>query len=483
MESTETPQRAAARKAADELDALVRIDTVFADLYHQRARELLAPHLCEADFRALARAQTEADLLPDRIRGAMGIQDWKVVQELSARLATIKRRLQDTQEIRAVAQRVYDLDDVLVDPFSPGLRALAGVPASGLPGLRDAGLRRLEQVRALDPGWSELYQLRAKALRGVPVDGGEEMPAAQGGGPVQLEAQALAALARGDLKAVQEISERLQRGAGAVAGAAGAAGGGPGRGSPGHDGRIHDLTHVFPERVVQEAVRIGLAPIHMESIRLEVDELFRNAWRPRPAGAEGEAGGTVRLSVSLPAGVPEALRDHLEMYLDRPFVNSGGGRYLPPLGDEDLLVEDFDETPPGSPPANPALLALLGLDRRTGQSRVRIERALLENGNRVVEKAGLDPRAFRLVCVPPDVYVRIGVKRNWGTQPQWTHMDGFMLQNRKWLALAGGDTRFGGVYDLVGLGRENDLENLTTRFAVVQRRRLSAWPLPAPVPG
>ena len=480
MESTETPQRAAARKAADELDALVRVDTVFGDLYHQRARELLGPHLGEADFRALSRAQTEADLLPDRIRGAMAIQDWKMVQEQSARLASLKRRLQETQEIRAVAQRVYDLDDVLVDPFSPGLRALAGVPSGALPGLRDAGLRRLEQLRAVDPGWSEVYQSRAQALRGVAVDGGDGMPAAEDGAPVQLETQALQALARGDLKAVQEISERLQRGAGRTPPTAG---GGPGRETPGRDGRIHDLTHVFPDRILQEAVRLGLAPVHMRSIRLEVEELFRNAWRPRPAGSAGEGGGPVRISVSLPSDVPEALRDHLEMYLDRPFVNSGGGRYLPPLGDEDLLVEDFDEPAPGSPPANPALLALLGLDRRAGLSRVRIERALLENGTRVVEKAGLDPRAFRLVCIPPDVYVRVGRERNWGTQPRWTHMDGFMLQNRKWLALAGGDTRFGGVFDLVGLGRENDLENLTLRLAVVQRRRLSAWPQPAPIPG
>ena len=99
MESSETPQRTAARKAAEELHALVHLDTVYGDQYLRRARELLAPHLGEADFRALARAQTEADLLPDRIRGAMGIQDWKIVQELSARLATLKRRLQETAEI------------------------------------------------------------------------------------------------------------------------------------------------------------------------------------------------------------------------------------------------------------------------------------------------------------------------------------------------------------------------------------------------
>ncbi len=472
MESSETPQRTAARKAADELQALVRTDTLFGDLYLQRARELLGVHLGEADFRALSRAQTEADLLPDRIRGAMGIQDWKVVEELSARLATLKRRLQETQEIRAVAQRVYDLDEVLIDPFSPGLRALAGVPASGLSGLRDAGLRRLDQLRGLDPGWGEFYASRERSLRGAPVGADEEGPTTQGGSSQDLEAQALQALARGDLKTVQEISARLQKASGAVAAA-----------TPGglrHDGLAHNLTHVFPDPILQSAGRIGLAPVHMESIRLDVEDLFRNAWRPRAAGANGEAGGPVRLTVSLPTDVPEALRDHLEMYLDRPFVNSAGGRYLPPLGDEDLLVEDFDDPAPGSPPVNLPLLELLGLDRRAGLSRVRIERALLANGIRVVEKAGLDPREFRLVCIPPDVYVRVGMSRGWGTQPQWTHMDGFMLQNRKWLALAGGDSRFGGVFDLVGLGRENDLENLTARFAVVQRRRLSAWPVPAP---
>jgi hypothetical protein len=468
MESSETPQRTAARKAADELHALVHIDTVYGDMYLRRARELLAPHLGEADFRALARAQTEADLLPDRIRGAMGIQDWKIVQELSARLATLKRRLQETAEIRVVAQKVYDLDDVLVDPFSPGLRALAGVPSSALPGLRETGLRRLDQLRALDPAWEQLYASRERALRSVPVNGGDEAPAAQSGTPARLHEQALQALARGDLKTVQEISVKLQNAAGAPQEA-------PERR---HDGRVVDLTHVFPDEIVEKAGRLGLAPVHMKSSRLGVEELFRNAWRPRTGGAEDASSGALRLSVTLPADLPEALRDQLEMYLDRPFVNSGGGRYLPQLADEDLLVEDFDEPAPGSQPANRALLEALGLDRRSGLSRLQIERALLENGSRTVEAAGLDPVAFRLVCIPPDAYVRIGVARGWGTQPHWTHLDGFMLQNRKWLALAGGDTRFGGVFDLVGLGRENDIENLTARFAVVQRRRLCAWPSP-----
>ncbi len=479
MESFETPQRSAARKAADGLQSLVHVDTVFADLYLLRARELLAPHLGEADHRALSRAQTEADMLPDRIRGAMGIQDWKVVQDLSARLSSLKRRLQETQELRSVAQRVYDIDEVLVDPFSPGLRALAGVPAGGLPALRDSGLRGLELVREADPAWSAFYAAREQSLRAAPVDGGEPAPNDPGAGPVMLESQALQALARGDLQAVQEISARLQRGEGAAEARGGK--GAPGRdGDPGRDPRAHGLTLVFPDEVIRTAGRLGLAPVHMESIRGDVEELFRNAWRPRGTGEEGAGGAPVRISISVPADLPAALRDQLEMYLDRPFVNSAGARYLPPLGDEDLLVEDFDEPAPGAPPPNRPLLEALGLDRRAGLGRNRIERALRESGVAVVRAAGLDPHRFRIVCVPPDVYVRVGVRRGWGNQPQWTHLDGYMLQNRKWLALAGGDTRFGGVFDLVGLGRDNDLDNLVARFAVVQRRRLSAWSVTEP---
>lgn len=43
------------------------------------------------------------------------------------------------------------------------------------------------------------------------------------------------------------------------------------------------------------------------------------------------------------------------------------------------------------------------------------------------------------------------------------------------LALAGGDVRFGGLYDLLGVGREYDSDRLVARFAVVHRERMVAW--------
>ena len=37
------------------------------------------------------------------------------------------------------------------------------------------------------------------------------------------------------------------------------------------------------------------------------------------------------------------------------------------------------------------------------------------HGARILEKElGLDPRVFRLVCIPPDVYVRLGEAEGWG---------------------------------------------------------------------
>jgi hypothetical protein len=42
-------------------------------------------------------------------------------------------------------------------------------------------------------------------------------------------------------------------------------------------------------------------------------------------------------------------------------------------------------------------------------------------------------------------------------------------------ALAGGDVRFGGLYDLLGIGRDYDTDRAMARFAVVRRERMVAW--------
>jgi len=87
---------------------------------------------------------------------------------------------------------------------------------------------------------------------------------------------------------------------------------------------------------------------------------------------------------------------------------------------------------------------------------------------------GLDPRAFRIVCVPPDVYMGVGPSRGWGTREEWTHFDGYQVREKeRLLALVGGNARFGGIADLCGISPSDARDNTVVRLAVVRRERLA----------
>ena len=50
-----------------------------------------------------------------------------------------------------------------------------------------------------------------------------------------------------------------------------------------------------------------------------------------------------------------------------------------------------------------------------------------------------------------------------------------IMANTDRRALAGGDIRYGGIYDLLGISNSYDSERIIARFAVVQRQRLAIW--------
>ena len=179
----------------------------------------------------------------------------------------------------------------------------------------------------------------------------------------------------------------------------------------------------------------------------------------------------------LPADTPEALERRMQLFALHPLVNSGGARFLPSLVAEDFLVEDFSEPEKGMDAPGSAVLSALGFSQRNELTRVQIEQALFEHGSRIVEQnLNLDARLFRLVCIPPDLYLRLGLSRGWGQEQIWTQLDGYqVMRDRKLRALAGGDVRFGGVYDLVSIGVNYETERIIVRFAVVQRQRMCAW--------
>lgn len=451
------------------------IDTVYRDVYVRRARALLELVLPEAEFEALGQQRAALAGLPARIAHALEAGDWDVVKELSQRADVLKHAVNDGAARLDVARRVYEAPHVRLDPFSPGLQPFTGIPAREWPALGTRALELLDMLARHDPDLGQFYAARRRAFQArrdtaslAPQrDEGVMAPA----DPLDAARQALKA---GDMKRLAALADTLgaasRRGSSQSSPAAGSE-----RPVAGLDSCPELQPVVHSTETLTRARRLGLAPRHMEP-RKELASLRQYAWTPW----SDERGHAEPARLALPSGAPPTLRDGLAVFMTHPLVNSGGARYLPGLLAEDVLVEDFLDPVDGQAPSVSDLLKGLGLSRRAGVPRVVIEQALLLHGARILdEELGLDPHVFRLVCIPPDVYARLGEAEGWGRQPFWTHFDGYLIRrvdgHVRLQALAGGDVRYGGLYDLLAVGRDYDSDHLLTRLAVVQRARMVAW--------
>lgn len=459
-------------RLAEGLVEAALVDTVYGDLYLQRARDFLEPALSEAEFASLQRLETEALNLPNRISVAMKQANWIEVKELSSRMSSLKRTLEEKENLRKLGEKIYKPGEPSLDPFSPGLQGLArgGDPQALLKQLS----AKLEQLQRADPEWQGFYAARRSAMAAVKRYS-SEAPKEEDLSGSQLENKVFKALESGDFAQLEKLAARMEREEGGTERASGP--------SWSFVGKTSVLTFQFPPEVVNRARGLGLSPMRMGAdsralLNLSPEELaplYRHLWYPTFTDEISQGAGLLKKEIPLPADTSAAFREFVELFALHPFINSGGARFVPFLAEEDVLVEDFDEPGPGTALPVSALLSALGLEDRRGLSRILLEKVLLDHGNTIIRDIGLDPRMFRLVCIPPDVYGRVGHQKGWGRQQLWTHFDGYMvMQNRKLSALAGGDVRFGGLFDLVGISREYDSDKIIARFAVVQRRRLEA---------
>ncbi len=449
-----------------------RIDTLYRDLYLQRAADLLRPQLSFEDYRLLQRMQVELLSLPNEIRNAMERGQWPQVQELSAKYKSMQQEAEARRLLQDLGKAVYATEEIPLDPFSPGMQALAGTTVRALPELRQKGVRRLESLITGDLPWREFYAGRKSALTALALSADSAAETAEQPTAANLQQEAIEALESGNFDKLQKVAGSLAEGtstATAAGSGAGAAAGAAAEAPP-------DLDFTFPQEVDRRARDLGLTPERVESRYQQIAHLLRFAWHPTFSAFETDQSGAMHVSnLPLAADTPEALKARVELFALHPFVNSAGIRFLPKLVGEDLLVETFDDPVDGPSAPRTALLEALGLPKRNGISRLQLEKTLTRHGPAIVrDKLGLDPLHFRLVCIPPDVHLRLGMKYGWGGQKLWTHFDGYMVRaDGKILALAGGDVHFGGIYDMVSIGRNYDSDHIIARFAVVQRRRMA----------
>lgn len=465
------------KTASSVLTALIEagnIDTIYRDVYLDRARSVLTPVLSREDFHRLEQERAALAELPLTIARALDSENWSLVKQLSERAQTLKYSIEDKAALLQTARSVYDVHDLRLDPFSPGLEPFTRTARRELSALRKRMLTLVETLERADVEWSDFYASRRRAFQARPQMGSELEHSDATSSPTDAAESARQALKAGDMK-------RLAALAGALTATATPSPSVVSNAAQIGAGRIEDEPRLklppvaYSSETLTRARHLGLTSRHLEP-RMELASLRRYAWTP----SSDEHGHSAAAQVPLPAGSPAGLRDGVEMFVIHPIVNSGGARYLPNLVAEDVLVEDFADPPDGQTPAASELVKSLGLPGRRGLPRIAIEQALLLHGAGILEKElGLDPRVFRLVCIPPDVYVRLGDAEGWGRQPYWTHFDGYLIRTVegkiRLQALAGGDARYGGLYELLAVGREYDSDRLLARFAVVQRARMVAW--------
>jgi hypothetical protein len=463
MATTQTPTGLAVAK---QLVAAARADTVYADLYRQRARARMATVLSPADYERLKKTEPEIARAMKDSAAAVEQGDWKRVQALAGE-ATQRRQEHDARsgEMEFAAD-LYEHPQPTVDPFSPGLERLvkgAGDPAAALEQLRGD----LEKLQKADPEWAAFYADRRAyfgKLKVGPRDAGETTT-----DPAEARREAMLALEQGQMARLQELAASMSK----QAVAAKEKGANPVEQSAEH---AVNLAVPFDAGVVEKAKGLGLEAVTLTEVPNGAAIIRRHALAAVFSGEQVTREGATRAQAVSEdpdlAHYDKAVREVISLFAINPYINSGGARYLPRLVAETLLVEGFPETE--DPPADSPLLKALRLRRRKAVSRLEIEMAFDECGLAVLEEQlGLDPRVYKLVCIPCDVYAVLGRDRGWGQLQLWTHFDGYqLLRSGQLRALIGGDVRYGGRVDLVSIARDDERDKVVTRFAVVRRDRM-----------
>jgi hypothetical protein len=392
------------------------VDLLYADLYLDRAGTLLPEILSRDDYARVRAERQELPRLIEALRGATERAEWARVEALAAEAIARQAHTVTLGAVLDVADAVYGPRTLRLGPAALGLAGLA--PCAEVERERAGLVERLAWLASADPEWHRLYGQRAAAFhvhRGGGGGGNRATMDEQG-----LRASILDALGRADFGTVRRLVDGAGPGSGNGAGMAC-------RVAPPPFGRARALRAPIPSDVIERAAALGLVP--------EV------------LGADSQWEGYLAGETEDAAAAWPALHESLDLLVVRPFMSSGGMRYVPWFGGEEtLLVEAFPETEPDGPGP---LLDRLGLERRRGLSRLAVEDAVRSHSVALCSEIGLDPFEFTLTVIPFDAYVRLAPRYGWGAQALWTHFDGYqVVSGRRLHALIGGDVRYGGAADL-----------------------------------
>jgi hypothetical protein len=453
-----------------------KTDTIYRDVYLRRAHDFLRPTLDEPGYRAIGSMRKELDELVRHTRSAVLQTNWEKAAELSAQADRMRKTIEAQAGTAALAKNVYEADMVAFDPLSPGKHLGPHMHATQTD-LRAQLLQTLTSLAKVDTTFGAFYEQRCAYFSGLELASSAGSGKAPARSRVELQQLALEAAERGDITAIQSLAKELRDYRDRSEGTSVT--------SSVVKSRYEcplNLDSPFPSNASAAPRELGMVEHHfaaLTDVRAAIELIYTHAWDPIPTSPELEHEGVLRTRVLAESKVPpefatEEFKVLGAQFIQQILINSGGARYLPCISAETALVEDFAENDTADAPSK--LLSALSLPHRRGLARTQIENALMRFGaNILAEQLSLDPIEFRLICIPYDMYMRLGRERGWGQWHHWTHFDGYwVVQGNRLRALVGGDGRFGGVADLVSISRTDARDNVYARFAVVRRARMVA---------
>ena len=268
------------RTASAIMTALIEagnIDTVYRDVYLDRARAVLGPVLSLEDFHRLEQERAVLAELPLTIARALNNANWSLVKQLSERAQTLKRAIDDKGGLLQTARSIYDVRDVRLDPFSPGLEPFTRIARRELPTLRTRTLELLETLQRADVAWNDFYGARRREFQERPQTGAELETDATSSSADAVES-AREALKAGDMKRLAGLADALiateTPSASAVSHAANV------RAARIEDEPRRELQPVaYSSETLARARHLGLTSRHLEP-RMELASLRRYAWTP-----------------------------------------------------------------------------------------------------------------------------------------------------------------------------------------------------------
>src|SRR5262249_29774946 len=132
-----------------------KLDTLYRDLYFQRAQELMDTVLPRSTYDGIKQKMASIDSVERQLRAAVERGEWDRSRTLTESIRTIKETAAASADGMRLGKDVYDgAADIPIDPFSRGLNVFIGGSAGKLGEWQDHAIKTLATLERADSSYS-----------------------------------------------------------------------------------------------------------------------------------------------------------------------------------------------------------------------------------------------------------------------------------------------------------------------------------------